>query len=144
MPARTTLSPTDGETTPVAHNFAPHGDVANGVAAYRYLNSTNVGASEMLTIGWRDSLSKPEDYQIPGKAVSPRKWTVKVTMPKTYVDSTSGLTLIARVNTAKYEGLFHPAATAQECKNMRYIMGNLLFSTLPHATESHDLGIPIW
>jgi hypothetical protein len=143
MPARTTISPNDGESTPVAHTFVPHGDVSNGVAAFRNLNATNVAASEMLTIGTRESLAKPEDYQVPGKVVSPRKWQMKATLPKTFVDSVSGLTLVSRANTMKVESLIHPMSTQQECKNLRFIVGNMLLGTTM-VQDTHDLGIPLW
>lgn len=145
MPARATLSLADGEATPVIHVFEPHGDINNGVAAFRNLNTTNVGASEVITIGVRDSLAKPEDFQVPGKQVSPRKWTMKIVLPYTYVDSVSGLTLISHINTGKWESLLHPTTTEQDAKNLRFIGGNALKATSSAVlTQSHDLGIPIW
>lgn len=144
MPARGAIILADAESTPVTHTFSPHGDVSNGVAMFRNLNSSNVGASETLTIGLRDSLAKPEDYQVPGKQVSPRKYTMKLNQPITYVDAGSGLTLIKFVNTIKVESLLHPTATAQQCFNLRKMVGNLLIGTANYTADTHDLGIPLW
>jgi len=144
MPARSALAFADGKGTPVTHTFTPHGDLKDGVAAFRNLNATNPGASEMLTVGMRDTQSPAADYQLPGKAVSPRRYKIVLTLPVTYVDSTTTLTLIDFVNKHSYEALMHPRTTAQQAEDGRYLVGGFLLNGSTAVVDTHDLGIPFW
>lgn len=101
MTARANIAVADGEAAPVTHTFTPNGDnAANGVMSFRNLNATVPLASEVITISMKDSSSPASDAATPGKKVSPNVFELRLRYPATYVDATSGLTLVDFIDEA--------------------------------------------
>jgi len=124
MPARANAVLADGESTPVNHTFVPDGDVAAGWNRYINANSAVPAASELLYIQHVRSGSKPEEYSTPSKKVQPNKWLMKILYPSTYVDSTTGLTLVDFIDEHIYTSLCHPRSSQQRRKNGRTMIAN--------------------
>lgn len=145
MVARANMAMADGETSPVTHTFTPNGDVANGVMRYRNLNASVPAASESLTLQVSDSTSPYQDFSVPGKKVSPRKFELRLKLPVSYVDSVSGLTLVDFVNEAIVQFLIHPRATEQQAENLRVLTANALTQTNGNQVlYGVDKGEQIW
>lgn len=145
MVARANMAMADGETSPVTHTFTPNGDVANGVVRYRNLNASVPAASEILTLSILDTTAAAQDYSVPGKKVSPRKFELRIKLPVTYVDAVSGLTLVDFINEGIVQFLIHPRSTEQQAENLRVLTANALTATNGNQVlYGVDKGEQIW
>lgn len=144
MTARANIAVGDGESTPVTHTFVPDGNAAPDVV--RYVNRTvaTPAAAEVLTLGWKRSTALPEDFSTPGKKVSPRTTEIRLRYPATYVDSTTGLTLVDFVDEAKLTFMGHPRSSDQRMKNLRTMMVNALATSITQISNAIDKGEPVW
>lgn len=142
MAARGNVIVNDGEAVPVAHTFTPAGDIAEGVAMFHNRNVAVPAATEVFTVSVRTSPSRPEDYSIPGKKVSPRVTEIRFKYPSTYIDAVSGLTLVDFVDEAVYRFMVHPRSTDQRAKNLRTMTsGTMATAVIAKAVESGEF---IW
>lgn len=147
MSARTTITTDDGETTPVTHTFQPFGDVTTNanVLQYRNFNAAAPIASELLTLFVRSSGSTPNDIMTYGKKVDPRVFEMRLKVPLTFVDTSTGLTNADYVNEAILRFNLHPRSTEQTAKNMRKMIYNLLnYANGNQIVYGIDRGEPVW
>lgn len=145
MTVRANLTIADGETSPVNHVFSPDGDVlSTGEVAFLNRNASVPAASEVVLASVRKSAAQPEDYSVPGKKVLPRVVQFRLKYPATYVDASSGLTLVDFVDEVTIKFMIHPRSSEQRGKNLRLMTANMLIYGGTQITYATDKGEGIW
>lgn len=124
MPAHTTLTIDDRESTPVAHAFSPYGTGPNGEALWAETSSVKIGENQLSMSNRR---LPNGNYAV--KAV--------LTMPVLVTETINGVdrSVVERVARATLNFTYHKSSTLQERKNLVGIAYGLLSGSLTAADD---------
>lgn len=121
MPQNTSITVNDGATTPVAHVYMPTRIDSNNVATFQERTSGVPIGYPTLTWSLRAATASSPTYKLIGKITQPKVVTTTDTSGKSVVS-------VDYVNLGSIELVTSQKATAQERKDLRVLMSNLLMN----------------
>jgi len=120
MPAQISFSVNDAAVTPVAHVFAPQG--------VKNVSGEDVGTWRNLAVAKPLGMEEAVISYARRKADGTTVFKMKLILPTTAVNSTTGKTEIIRSHEAAVTFTLPPSGLVQERKDLRTLLGNALIS----------------
>jgi hypothetical protein len=116
MPALTSITINDGESTPVAHTFVPQSKTDTGLARLVESDGTPIG-DNVVTVSLKRTPTKV-------------KARLSLAMPVTVDETVNGVVSpkVVRTAYANIDFSFDPTSSLQERKNLAVLAGNALAS----------------